>query len=100
MFSSLHVHHQRPGSERGGPLPHSPRKKERPSGGDLDLVWLSWERAKSGLEFRREIKEWEGIRVYNKDTGKGEYFLKSGKNYLPPFRRKKNLVSNTLASRD
>lgn len=59
-------------------------KRERYSGRDLDLVWLFWKGAKSGLEFRRETREWEGIQVYNKGMVKGEYFLKSGKNcYLP-----------------
>ena len=60
-------------------------KRERSSGGDLDLVWLFWKGAKSGLEFRREIREWEGnIRAYNKGMVKGKYLLQSGMNCYPP----------------
>lgn len=59
-------------------------KRERSSGGDLDLVWLFWKGAKSGLEFRREIREWEGnIRAYNKGMVRGKYLLQSGNELLP-----------------
>lgn len=62
-------------------------KRERCSGGDLDLVWLFWKGAKSGLEFRREIWEWEeNICAYNKGMVRGKFLLQSGRNcYLPHF---------------
>lgn len=80
VLYSLHIHQEQSGLERGGLVSSALIKKLRSSGRGLDAVWLFWKRTKPGLEFRREIREWEGIHIYNmyfkKDKVKCEYLLK------------------------